>query len=507
MNERADLTATLSALQAARQEFSRDAQATLPSVRRIVTRIQHAALLAGRREIAYIAASILEAEAEGEVAALTDHLIQHLRMPRETESGPTPRVLMIEDDRLTARVLADALQASGCEVVIAGSAEEGQRRLAENEYDLILLDLVLPDADGRDLLVALRAQAPMRHVAILVVTARTDPQAHAECFALGANGVLAKPVHPDVLTSAVAAHVRHRSEQRQESRTDVLTGLPNRAGLFEAIQVALPVAWRQNQPVSVAMIDLDHFKSVNDTHGHQVGDEVLQRCGQVLSSSLRISDLVARIGGEEFCAFLPNTTLEGALVALDKARNAVRALRFKGAGDLPFTVTFSAGLTEIERDEPPHSAIARADRRLYLAKAGGRNRVVAVDDAGEIPAPRVMLVDDDDALARMVSTLLSREGLQPVRFNAGVPALNALKTDEFVLAILDLNLPDMTGFDLLREVRKQRSAAALPIVMLTGSTDERDLVRGFELGANDYVTKPFHASELIARVRHARGTR
>jgi two-component system cell cycle response regulator len=334
-----------------------------------------------------------------------------------------------------------------------------------------------------------------------VITARDDAATTSECFALGADGVMSKPVEPEVLSAAVAAKLQQARKQHLENRMDGLTGLANRVAFFEALERAMPVAHQQRRPMSVAMIDLDHFKAVNDQHGHATGDIVLQRAGQRVASALRISDFVARWGGEEFCVFMPNTTVEGAVTALEKALHEVRRLRFEGASGRDFSITFSAGVAPLPEGVTPEDAIAEADRLLYLAKAGGRNRVVSPkDQAAPMRAP-ALLVEDEENVARVVKALLDREGFTVEHFRDGESALQAAQGQSFALAILDVGLPGMNGFELLQQLRELRAMPALPILMLTGSVEEEDVVRGFDLGVNDYMTKPFHTNELAARLR------
>jgi two-component system cell cycle response regulator len=498
---RSTFTAPVAALESACDALSKGTPDALLSVRRIAGRIQDAAIGLGLRDAGYAAAAVLEAERTEEVVSLANYLIQQLRTLPEDGVGEAAVILMVEDDRLTAQVLADAIRGENREIVIAHSAAAAIERINDTPPSLVLLDLVLPDADGRDLLVRLRASPNTQTVPILVITARDDAATTSECFALGADGVMSKPVEPEVLSSAVAAKLQQARQQHLENRTDRLTGLPNRVAFFEALERALPVAHQQRRPMSVVMIDLDHFKTVNAQHGHATGDVVLQRAGQRVATALRISDFVARWGGEEFCVFLPNTTVEGAVTALEKALQEVRRLRFEGTSGRDFSITFSAGVAPLPEGTTPEQAIAEADRLLYLAKAGGRNRVVSPkDQAAPLRAP-ALLVEDEENVARVVKTLLDREGFAVEHFRDGESALQAAQSQSFALAILDVGLPGMSGFELLQHLRELRAMPTLPIMMLTGSVEEEDVVRGFDLGVNDYMTKPFHTTELAARLR------
>ncbi|MDQ3368053.1 MAG: diguanylate cyclase [Myxococcota bacterium] len=188
------------------------------------------------------------------------------------------------------------------------------------------------------------------------------------------------------LAFAVAAFQDVR-ELRRISTRDALTGLPNRVAITEAFVRERVLSERLGCSLVVAIIDLDRFKAINDTHGHAMGDEVLRRCAKVIAGSFRRSDLVARWGGEELVVAFPGTDLGGARLAVEKALVAVRAETYPTATGETFRVTFSAGVAQVERGETLDAAIARADVHLYAAKHAGRNRVSSGPDAVDSPPP------------------------------------------------------------------------------------------------------------------------
>lgn len=467
----------------------------------MAVRILDAAVSAGLPDIRRTATALLDAETPEDIQSRIVELIALLRSTPLDRRFDRAVVLLVEDDRLTARVLAERIASDEIEVVQAHDARQAREILGRGNISLVLLDLVLPDADGRDLLVELRGHDQTGSLPILVLTARADASTQAECFALGATGVLLKPVDPEVVLSAVANKLHQTREQRREARIDRLTGLPNRAALLEAVDRTRSLMKQRPRPAALAIVDIDYFKHVNDTYGHAVGDMVLARTGSRISEALRISDVTARWGGEEFCVLLPNTAVDGAVIALNKALEAVRGHVFDAPDGSLLTVSFSAGVVPLSATEPVEAALADADRLLYVAKAAGRNRVVSPQDAAQPPRARVLLVEDDNAVARVVSLLLEGESLDVVRVTSGAEALSMATEQPFALVVLDIGLPDMPGFEVLARLRELRPAGALPIIIVTGSADERDVVHGFDLGVNDYVTKPFHKAELVARVR------
>jgi diguanylate cyclase (GGDEF)-like protein len=157
--------------------------------------------------------------------------------------------------------------------------------------------------------------------------------------------------------------------------SDSLTGLLNHARFKERLALELERARREGQELSLAIIDLDHFKGVNDTHGHLVGDRVIRGLARSLRKHLRRTDIIGRYGGEEFAALLPNTSPEQAAARLDKIRERFGATPFDGAHGRPFSVTYSAGIAGSGPHEGPEALISAADAALYAAKRAGRNRV------------------------------------------------------------------------------------------------------------------------------------
>jgi diguanylate cyclase (GGDEF)-like protein len=338
---------------------------------------------------------------------------------------------------------------------------------------------------------------------VLVLTVKGGGLAKSECFALGADEFFEKPFDPDALAAAVASKLQRAAEIAQDSREDHLTGLPNRAAFHEAFRRGSALASRQGSPLSIAFIDLDHFKRVNDVHGHAMGDEVLRRVATVIARTLRQSDLLARWGGEEFVALLPNTDVEGATRAIEHAAERFREERFS-AGDREFTLTYSAGVAPVQLDDTVDDAVARADYHLYLAKSTGRDRVVSQASEAPRPKKKILIAEDDELVATLIRHRLSQEGFEVIHFSDGESVLQAIgdngRAPDLSLVILDVLLPEMDGFELLSRLRQKRALAQVPIIVLTVMGSEVDVVRGLALGADDYVVKPFSPTELLARV-------
>jgi len=243
---------------------------------------------------------------------------------------------------------------------------------------------------------------------------------------------------------------------------------------------------------------LDRFKAINDLHGHAMGDRVLQRLVSVLGQTLRASDFAARWGGEEFAIFFPNTALAEAGGALTKALKAFRAERFTGKEGAPFHISFSAGVVAVTPDMTAADAIAKADRFLYLAKAAGRERVLTEKDRVSLKKS-ILLVEDNRVTAALIKKQLECDGFKVVLARTSAAAQRAWKSS-ISIVLLDVNIPGMDGFELLKRWREVPAMHRIPIMMLSSAGKEEDILRGFELGADDYMVKPFSPLELLARI-------
>jgi diguanylate cyclase (GGDEF)-like protein len=289
--------------------------------------------------------------------------------------NPT-QVILVEDDRDVSALLTYHLKRAGHEVRTAESVSAG-RELTASPWDIVLLDRNLPDGDGLELCHELRAAYP--HGYIIMLTGDARDEAKLEGFARGADDYVTKPFKLEELSARIRAGARIVGLQKQLqelSVTDPLTSLRNRRAFDERLPAALEQARRYNRPLSLAIIDVDHFKSINDSFGHDAGDEILRGIGKIIASKTRQADYAARIGGEEFAVVLPETALFEGLQFGEKVRQLVATTPIE-AGAASGCVTVSIGIASV-----PHTEIATAedlyraaDQALYRAKANGRNRV------------------------------------------------------------------------------------------------------------------------------------
>ncbi|WP_322512592.1 diguanylate cyclase, partial [Chloroflexus sp.] len=248
---------------------------------------------------------------------------------------------------------------------------------------------------------------------IVFLSAETNRSQQQSALLLGADDFLAKPISPEDLVAAIAARAgRARYVQRFLIR-DSLTGLLNHQAVESELAREFARAERLQQPLSIAIIDIDHFKRVNDTYGHVVGDQVLRSFARLLQQRLRKSDLIGRHGGEEFLVALPNTSVIEARTLIDTIRNSFAALRHYGTSGM-FSVTFSAGIAGYPQHRSQIGAMQAADAALYQAKRAGRNRVVLDTTSNESTASPIVTAAEPSTPSQLHwrALIISANGIQ-----------------------------------------------------------------------------------------------
>lgn len=290
------------------------------------------------------------------------------------------RVLVVDDDPEFAACVVAVLEPHGITVRTALDATHLIETLDEVRPDLVLLDAMLPQVSGWDAIRIMRTMPEWRDVPILFLTGRTDLESRIAAFDAGADDYLAKPLVPEELLSRVRVRLDRRRLLRETTERDPLTRCMSRGALLDALASRLSEARRHARTLSVALIDVDRFKRVNDEYGHLVGDHVLMALGRLLTARFRLEDLRGRWGGEEFVIAFPNEPAATATSVLSRVLEEFRAMPFHGERGEPFFVSFSAGISSFPFDGASVDALIRAaDRRLYRAKRGGRANVVMAE--------------------------------------------------------------------------------------------------------------------------------
>jgi diguanylate cyclase (GGDEF)-like protein len=303
-------------------------------------------------------------------------------------SDRKPRLLVVDDQPINVQALYQAFAADH-QVFMATHGEQAIQQCRSKQPDLVLLDVMMPGLDGYEVCTRLKADDATRDIPVIFVTAHHDEEAETRGLDVGAVDFISKPINPRIVRARVRTHLTLKRQSdllRQWVYIDGLTGVRNRRYFDERIVEEWARALRQDSTLSLALIDVDHFKLYNDHYGHGAGDECLRRVATALRSVLkRPADLLARYGGEEFVVLLPDTHAAGAALLGQQLADAVRNAGIAHARSaVAPVVTVSVGACTKHLGIPGGSAapnaadlLKAADEQLYAAKIGGRNQLRA----------------------------------------------------------------------------------------------------------------------------------
>lgn len=305
-------------------------------------------------------------------------LFDHLDRICATDDHDPYRVVMVDDDADILKMNAWALQKTGMNVQTTTNPARLMGILDEFQPDVMITDLQMPGCDGIELATVVRQNIRYVGLPIIFVSGVTDANLQFKALELGGDAFLTKPIKPEMLAATVRSRAFRARRVRGLMYQDSLTGLLNHSAAKELLERELVRSKRLGEPISFAMVDIDHFKKVNDTYGHPVGDRVLKSFSRMLTKRLRKTDGLGRYGGEEFCLIMPNTPAENAKKIIDDMRERFAKVNHDGNGT-PFTVTFSGGIACAPPSVNEVEIVRHADEALYQAKRAGRNQVIVSD--------------------------------------------------------------------------------------------------------------------------------
>jgi diguanylate cyclase (GGDEF)-like protein len=297
-------------------------------------------------------------------------------------------IVIVDDDAAIRRLVKFYLHRAGYAIFECTTGAEARQVLAEEQWDLAVLDRRLPDLDGVVLAHELKSKRDLRTRYVIMLTGEDDQDAKVEGLELGADDYITKPFQHAELLARIRAGKRIVDLQKELveankrlellSITDGLTRLYNHRHFQDELARAFEESARYQRPLSLAIIDIDFFKKVNDSYGHAVGDEVLKAVSKLYRESVRSTDLVARYGGEEFAVMMPETDLDDAIAFAEKIRTMIESATIDTqAGPLKCTVSIGVASVPFTRTKSSKDLIVQADKALYRAKRAGRNQVQA----------------------------------------------------------------------------------------------------------------------------------
>ncbi len=292
----------------------------------------------------------------------------------QEKARPPLRILIVDDQEAMTRYYARILAESGLTTRVELNPLHVLDSITEFDPDLLLIDMYMPHCSGIELARVIRQQKAFVSIPIVYLSSETDVEMKLEAMRHGGDDFLSKPVDPSFLASTVKTRALRHQTIRSHIVRDGLTGLLNHTRFKEQLHTEISKARRSGDVLSLVMLDLDHFKQVNDRYGHPAGDRVLRLLGKFLEQRLGKTDICGRFGGEEFGIILAKTPAAEALKIIDTLRQDFLNLQHTADGQ-SFRVSFSAGIADSVMFEAPSQLIKYADQALYQAKHKGRNRI------------------------------------------------------------------------------------------------------------------------------------
>ena len=294
------------------------------------------------------------------------------------------KILVVDDIKTNCDVLKRRLESNKFVVDISMSGKEALDKINKHKYDLILLDVLMPEVNGLEVLIKVREQYSADKLPIIMVSSFDDVESISKCIQLGASDYLSKPVNSTILTQKVASTLerkalREREEQllselHRQAITDEMTGIPNRRYVFDVLEKSfLEINKESKEHFATAIFDIDHFKNVNDTYGHAAGDEIIKKVSFIATSVINAPDIFGRIGGEEFLAVIFNNSKEHLQQICEKVRSTIENDETL-FDNQKIRVTISGGVCFTDESTSVSDMVNKADERLYLAKKNGRNK-------------------------------------------------------------------------------------------------------------------------------------
>jgi len=422
-------------------------------------------------------------------------------------------ILIVDDDTATLMELASIL-AADYKIYTVKDGPAALEKASDALPDLILLDVIMPDLNGFEVLQKLKENEKTKDIPVIFITGATDREAEIRGLATGAVDYIHKPLNESLVKLRVSHQIQLLTQFRKIehlSMIDQLTNLPNRRSFEMRINEEWDRALREHMPISSLMIDIDHFKKYNDMYGHQQGDAALVAVAEMFTTSLRRpADFAARWGGEEFIILLPNTESRGAVDVAETVRKHAESLEIPTSDGTITKITISVGVNTHKPGQRGSidKFVSWTDMALYDAKNQGRNKVCVfkipsdqkISKVREIKQNIIFIVDDNETNLTAAEDALV-DLYRVIALTSAAKMFDALKKFKPDMILLDIEMPEMNGFEAIKILKGNDMYEEIPVIFLTGLSDAESEADGIELGAVDFIMKPFTKPVLLNRIR------
>ena len=430
------------------------------------------------------------------------------------------RILIVDDDTSNLMELSSILKAD-YKIYAVKDGTSALEKANEVLPDLILLDVVMEDMSGFEVLSKLRASEKTKDIPVIFITGGTGSDNEIKGLTAGAVDYMQKPLNEMLVKLRVGQQIQLLNQFRKIEHlqmSDQLTDLPNRRSFDIKLAEEWDKAGQEQTLLSVILTDIDHFKKYNEVYGHNQGDLALKSIAGTFSQALlQPAYFIARRDFEEFVVILPETDSHNALDVAESLRKHAEEMVIPTPDGAPTKITVSVG---VNTRAPEYSGtiddfLTGADIALYEAKTKGRNKVCSYNllsekkeyessDAVREPETvrsTVFIVDDNETNLTLAEDALVKE-YRVIALSSAVKMFEALKKFKPDLILLDVEMPEMTGFEAMKKLKEDTLYADIPVIFLTGLSDAESEAYGIELGAVDFIMKPFTEPVLMNRIKN-----
>ena len=415
-------------------------------------------------------------------------------------------VLIIDQDLEFVSNLKELLEKLGAQVIISLNGKRGIEQFYSMRPSIVIIDAKLPDMTGFEVLDQIAEPARQKNTTLAISSEEVTKEILIETYRRGAMDLIPKPFDLDIFFPYLFNRQMRQHAVSSSMITDSLTGVGNRRYFDETINTLAKKADQSEVIFSLVIIDLDHFKQVNDLYGHPVGDEVLRKFGEIIKEEKREGDYVFRYGGEEFALLFDTIKAEDTVHAVDRIREKFNDTIFT-SNEETFQVTFSAGSATYKGNTA--NLISAADQALYEAKRSGRNQTVIYDQRKRVVKRKlIVIIVDDDSFIRQIlqQTLMELKSSDidiTVKTYADGPSFledDWYSPDAYFIVLLDGVMPKMDGLEVLSRLKSDHAKTNVTVSMMTARKSANDIKAALWLGADDYIIKPFQPSEVLGRI-------
>lgn len=410
------------------------------------------------------------------------------------------KIMVLDDDVQLLDYLSDVLKNEGFQVYITSNSNDAIDFIKNEAVDLAIIDIVMPEKSGFDMfndVIKINKELP-----IVFLTGVGTPHIRNEALRLGATNILRKPVDVDELLAQIKGTLKKVEAKNELYYVDELTGAYTRKRFSQQFELTKTKYLNEGEVFSVAFLDLDYFKTINDTYGHLFGDKMLIEFTSTIRHHLNETGDLYRFGGDEFLVIFRNLKAKAAKELIEEIRTEIQSKPFVTEQNDQVVLSFSAGIAEFgDKSETKTILLEKADKALYIAKEKGKNQTYIKEINASITKDKILVVDEEPMLRKIIETRLGYLGYTIDYASDGQMAIDKMAETRYDLILLDLTLPKVTGIDVLKQIKNRRFNDDQKTIILTGNAHAAIKTEALQLGADDFLTKPFSLDMLEHKIK------